>query len=97
MRAKIMSRAAGLTTFAGDAMVATEELKAAIKLLLTATPKSVVSATLRKANHAAILNLSSGGALNEARANVGVALSGLVNSTPTPEKEWLNRLRSAGS
>jgi hypothetical protein len=107
---KLMSRAAGLTTFAGDAMVAiSEELKAAkaakaaIKLLLTATPKSVVSATLRKANHAAILNLSSGGALNEARANVGVALSGLVNSMPTPEKidkakgaveEWINQLRS---
>jgi len=39
----------------------------------------------------------------EARANVGVALSGLVNSTPTPEKidkakvavdAWINQLRT---
>jgi hypothetical protein len=100
MRAKIMSRAAGLTTFAGDAMVAiSEELKAAkaakaaIKLLLTATPKSVVSATLRKANHAAILNLSSGGPLNEARGNVGIALSNLLHGQPTPEK--INKAKAA--
>ena len=42
--------------------------KAAISVLLKATPKSAVLATLNKAKHAAILNLSSGGALNEARA-----------------------------
>ena len=87
-----------------EELKAARAAKAAIKLLLTATPKSVVSATLRKANHAAILNLSSGGALNEARANVGVALSGLVNSTPTPEKidkaksaveEWIKHLQAS--
>jgi hypothetical protein len=103
-----MSGAAGL---AGSAMVAiSEELKAAkaakaaIKVLRTTTPKSAVAKTINKASHAAILNLSSGGPLNEARANVGVALSGLVNSTPTPEKidkakgtveDWINQLHAA--
>ena len=37
--------------------------KAAIKALLAATSKTAVLATLRKANHAAILNLSGGGTL----------------------------------
>jgi hypothetical protein len=87
-----------------EELKAAKAAKAAINVLLTATPKSGVVAVLRKANHAAILNLSSGGALNEARANVGVALSGLVNSTPTPEKidkakgaveDWINQLRAA--
>jgi hypothetical protein len=51
-----------------------------------ATPKLAVLATLGKANHAAILNRSSGGALNEARANVGIALSNLIHDhgPPTP-------------
>jgi hypothetical protein len=41
--------------------------KAAINVLLTtATPKSAVLATLRSANHPAILNLGNGGALDEA-------------------------------
>ena len=46
-----------------------------------ATPKSAVLATLIKAKNAAILNLSSGGALNEARAHVGIALSNLIHGT----------------
>jgi hypothetical protein len=101
----------GLATLAGSAMVSTSEelkaakaAKAAINVLLTATPKSGLVATLRKANHAAALNLSSGGALNEARANAGIALSSLLYSQPTPEKidkakeaveEWINQLRAA--
>jgi hypothetical protein len=61
--------------------------EAAIRVLLTtATPKSAVSATLRTANKAAILNLGSGGALNEARANVGITLSSLLDRPPTPER-----------
>jgi hypothetical protein len=60
--------------------------KAAIDALLTTSPKSAALATLKKANHAAILNLSSGGALNEARSNVGIALSNVIHSQPTPEK-----------
>jgi hypothetical protein len=66
-----------------------EELKAAkaaIDFLLTTSPKPVVVATLNKANHAAILNLSSGGALNEARAQVGIALSNVIHGMPTQEK-----------
>src|SRR5215831_1612304 len=53
--------------------------KAAINVLSPAT-LSKVRATLTKAKHDAILNISSGGTLNEARANVGVALSNLIHS-----------------
>jgi dihydroxyacetone kinase-like predicted kinase len=67
-----------------------EELKAAKAVInsLSTTPllKSVFLAALNKANHAAILNLSSGGALNEARGNVGIALSNLTYGPRTPEK-----------
>jgi hypothetical protein len=100
----------GLATVAGSAMVSVDEelkaakaAKAAINVLLTPTPKSCVVATLRKANHALILNLSSGGALNEARANAGIALSSLLHSQRTPEKiekakgavdEWIKGLAS---
>jgi hypothetical protein len=42
--------------------------KAAIEALSTAT-RSAALATLRTANHVAVVNLSSGGALNEARAS----------------------------
>ena len=56
---------------------AAKAAQAAIKVLLTTTFNSTVVKTLRKANQAAILNLSSGGALNEARGNVGIALSNL--------------------
>jgi hypothetical protein len=60
--------------------------KAAIKALLTATSKPAVLATLKKANRTAILNLSSGGALNEARGKVGIALSNIMHGLPTKEK-----------
>ena len=60
--------------------------KAAIKALLTATSKPAVLATLKKASRAAILNLSSGGALNEARGKVGIALSSIMHGLPTKEK-----------
>jgi hypothetical protein len=68
-----------------------EELKAAktaINALSMTTPKSEVLATLRKANHVAVLNLSSGEPLNEARGNVGIALSNLIDQhgPPTPER-----------
>ena len=85
---------------------AAKAAQAAIKVLLTTTFNSTVVKTLRKANQAAILNLSSGGALNEARRNVGIALSNLIHGPPTPEKiekakgaveEWLKRLASKGS
>ena len=64
---------------------AAKAAKAAINTLST-SPKSAVLATLSKANHAAILNLSNGGTLNEARSSVGIALSSVLHSQPTPEK-----------
>jgi hypothetical protein len=66
---------------------AAKAAKAAISSLST-TPlsKSVFLATLNRANHAAILNLSSGGALNEARGNIGLVLSNLMFGPRTPEK-----------
>jgi hypothetical protein len=68
-----------------EELKAAKAAKAAIEPLSKATPKSAVLATLGRANHAAILNLSSGGALNEARANVGIALSNLIHGPPTPQ------------
>jgi hypothetical protein len=95
-----------------DYMTSNEELqaadaaKAAINALLTATPKSAIVATLRKANTAAILNFSGQGAaaLNEARKNVGIALSDLFHGPLKQQKidkaksaieNWIDRLRSA--
>jgi hypothetical protein len=71
-----------------EELKAVKAAKAAINALSTATPKSAVVATLRKSNHVAVLNLSSGGALNEARGNVGIALSNLIDQhgPPTPER-----------
>jgi len=87
-----------------EELKAAKAAKAAINLLLkTATTKGV-SATLRTANHAAILNLGSGGALNKARANVGIAISNLMHGPPTPEKidkakstmdAWIKELEAA--
>jgi hypothetical protein len=61
-----------------EELKAAKAAKAAINAL-AATPKSAVVPTLKKANNAAILNLSSGGALNEARAKVAIALSNLIH------------------
>jgi hypothetical protein len=76
-----------------EELEAAKAAKAAISALSTATPKSAVLATLNKANNAAILNLSSGGALNEARAKVGIALSNLIHGPPTPLS--IDRAKSA--
>jgi hypothetical protein len=66
---------------------AAKAAKAAIDFLLTATPKAMVVATVNKAKYAAVLNLSSGGgALNEARTSVGIALSNVIHGMPTQEK-----------
>ena len=73
---------------------------------MSATPKSEVRATLDKARRDAILNLSSGGTLNAARANVGIALSNLFHGLPTREKiekavsaieAWIKELEAATS
>src|SRR5215475_10132423 len=60
--------------------------KAALKALLTATSKPAALATLKHAYRAAVLNLSSGGGLNAARAKVGIALSNIMHGLPTKEK-----------
>jgi hypothetical protein len=67
--------------------------KGAIKTLLTATSKPAVLATLKDAYRAAVLNLSSGGLLNEARGIVGIALSNVMHGLPTEEK--INKAKSA--
>jgi hypothetical protein len=69
-----------------EELKAAKAAKAAISVLSKAAPKSAVLATLGKANNAAIFNLSSGGALNEARAKVAIALSNLIHEhgPPTP-------------
>jgi hypothetical protein len=69
-----------------EELEAAKAAKAAISVLLKAPPKSAVLATLGKAKYAAVLNLSSGGALNEARISVGIALSNLIHGMPTQEK-----------
>jgi hypothetical protein len=70
-----------------EELEAAKAAKTVIDFLLTATPKSSVLATVNKAKYAAVLNLSSGGgALNEARANVGIALSNVIHGMPTQEK-----------
>jgi hypothetical protein len=67
-----------------EELKAAKAAKAAIDALLTTTRKSEVLATLGRAKHCAVLNLSSGGTLNEARAKAGIALSGVMR--PTQEK-----------
>jgi hypothetical protein len=69
-----------------EELKAAKAAKAAISVLSKATPKSAVLATLSKAKNAAVLNLSSGGVLNEARISVGIALSNLIHGMPTQEK-----------
>ena len=91
-----------------EELEAAEAARAAINALLTTTPKSAIVATLRKANTAATLNLSGQGsgaaALNEARKNVGIALSDLFHGPLKQQKidkaksaieNWIDRLRSA--
>ena len=46
-------------------------------------------------DHAAILNLSSGGALNEARANVGIALSNLIHDHGPPTPQSIDKAKRA--
>jgi hypothetical protein len=86
-----------------DELKAAKAAKAAIEALLKTTRKSEVFGTLSKARRAAVLNLSGGGTLNEARGNVGIALSGVMDSRPAPEKigkakaainDWIRELEA---
>jgi len=60
--------------------------KAAIEALLTATSKAAAFATIKHAYRAAVLNLSTGGVLNEARSKAAIALSNIMHRSPTKEK-----------
>jgi hypothetical protein len=77
-----------------EELEAAKAAKAAINAL-AATPKSAVLPTLKKANNAAILNLSSGGGLNEARAKVGIALSNLIHDHGPPTPLSIDRAKFA--
>ena len=67
--------------------------KAAIEAVLVATSKSAALATIKDAYRAAVLNLSSGGVLNEARSKAGIALSNIMHRSPT--KERIDEAKSA--
>jgi hypothetical protein len=69
-----------------EEMEAAKAAKAAIDWLLTTSPKRAPLAALTKAKNVAVLNLSSGGALNEARSKVGIEVSNLLHGLPTQEK-----------
>jgi hypothetical protein len=83
---------------------AAKAAKAAISAVST-RPISAVSAALRTTKTVAIVNLGAGGgALNEARANVGIALSNLMDRPPMPEEidnaksaidAWIKELETA--
>jgi hypothetical protein len=73
---------------------AAKAAKAAIEALLTAT-RSAMLATLRTANYVAAVNLSGGGTLNEARDNVGIALSNLLHDHGPPAPERIDKAKRA--
>jgi hypothetical protein len=87
-----------------EELEAAKVAKAAIDFLLTATPKSAALGALNKAKNVAVLNLSSGGVLNEARSKVGIAVSNVLDGLPTQEKidkaksaieAWIKELEAA--
>jgi hypothetical protein len=87
-----------------EELKAAQAAKAVVGAILT-RPISTISAELRKAKTIAVVNLGGGGgALNEARANVGIALSNLMDRPPIPEginnakaaiDAWIRELEAA--
>jgi hypothetical protein len=91
-------------------MASNEELeaaraaKAAIDSLSISAANRDLLSKIRTAQRIAIVNLSSGGHLNEARQKVGIALSNLIQGPPSPEKvdkatatieAWIRELEAA--
>jgi hypothetical protein len=76
-----------------EELEAAKAAKAALNTILMAARKSEVLATLNEAYRIAVVNLSSGGLLNEARGIVGIALSNVMHGLPTEEKT--NKAKSA--
>ena len=74
-----------------EELEAAKAAKAAINEL--AARKSEGLTTLKHAYRVAVLNLGSGGLLNEARSMVGITLSNVMHGTPTEEK--INKAKSA--
>jgi hypothetical protein len=74
-----------------EELKAAKAAKAAINVLLAR--KSEGLTTLKHAYRVAVLNLESGGLLNEARGIVGIAISNLMHGMPTEEK--INKAKSA--
>ena len=89
-----------------EELKAAQAAKAVVGAILTRAI-STSSAELRKAKTIAVVNLGGGGgALNEARANVGIALSNLMDRPPMPEgidnakaaiDAWIRELEAAGA
>ena len=88
-----------------EELKAAQAAKAVVGALFT-RPVSTFSAELRKAKTIAVVNLggAGGGALNEARANVVIALSNLMDRPPIPEginnakaaiDAWIRELEAA--
>jgi hypothetical protein len=74
-----------------EELKAAKVAKAAINAL--AARKSEGLTTLKHAYRVAVLNLSGGGLLNEARGIVGITLSNIMHGPPTEEK--INKAKSA--
>ena len=70
-----------------------QELKAAKAAKAASGVLSAAITALNRANHVAIVNLSAGGDLNEARGKVGLALSSLLHTQLTQEK--IDRAKAA--
>ena len=74
---------------------AAKAAKAAVNAILATARKSEVLTTLYKANRIAILNFSSGGALNEARGKVGIALSNLIDEHGPSRPDTIDKAKRA--
>ena len=86
-----------------EELKAAKAAKAAINVLLTTTPKSVRCCNAQQGQSCCNLKPVKRRSLNEARGNVGIALSNLLHGQPTPEKidkakvavdAWINQLRT---
>jgi len=87
-----------------EELKAAKAAKAVINVLSAITARSAVATTIRTAIDAAVLALGSGGALNAARTDVGIALSNLMDGPPTPVRmdkakvaidAWIKELEAA--
>jgi hypothetical protein len=76
-----------------DELEAAKAAKMAIKDLLGSTAKSALLTKIRTARQIAIVNLSSGGELNDARSRVAIELGNVMDGLVTQER--IDRAKSA--